>query len=80
MPDDFEERHLNLLRNIEFAVVRVFRRHPEMTDWDVLKVYESLIKLYRAEATNYPTPVFSLNPLTQELFDFVKSMGERKGG
>lgn len=47
MVQDFE--YLDLLQNIESAVVSVYREQPDLTDFDVDKVYSTLIKQYRAE-------------------------------
>ena len=44
-----EEQHPDVLQNIEHAVAAQFRRHPEMTDYSVMRTYEALIDLYAAE-------------------------------
>jgi O6-methylguanine-DNA--protein-cysteine methyltransferase len=41
--DDFEEKYLDVLQNIEFGIVSVYREHPEMLDWDAFKAVEALI-------------------------------------
>lgn len=30
----FEKRYEDVLQNIEFGIIRVFRDNPEMTDWE----------------------------------------------
>lgn len=46
---EFEEKYLDVLQNIEFGIVSVYRQHPEMLDWDALKAIETLIHEYHAE-------------------------------
>jgi hypothetical protein len=46
----FEERYMDVLQNLEFGIVQVARRHPEMTDWEALTAVELLMQVYRAEA------------------------------
>ena len=39
-----EEEHPDVLQSIEFAVIDVCRRNPDLVDFDVERVYEALIK------------------------------------
>jgi len=76
----FEERYEDVLQNIEFGIVRVYRDHPEMTDWDALAAIEALTRTYQAEAKGrQPTPP-SLAPLAQEIYDSVEPMCEWRMG
>ncbi len=47
-----EEEHLDVLQNIETVIVIIYRKHPEMTDYDVDKVYAVLISNYRNGITD----------------------------
>lgn len=38
-----EEERQDVLQNIEFAVARLYRLNPAMTDYAVLRTYESLV-------------------------------------
>lgn len=71
---DFEEKYLDVLQNIEFGIVSVYRLHPEMVDWDALKAIETLIREYHAEITNHPVPALVLKPFALEVHDSVKAM------
>lgn len=77
---DFEEKYLDVLQNIEFGIVSVYRQHAEMVDWDALKAIETLIREYQAELTNHPVPAVDLKPLAQEVHDSVKAMCELRLG
>ncbi len=43
-----EEAYLDVLQNLEFTIVQLYRQHPEMTDWDVERAMEELIRYYQA--------------------------------
>jgi hypothetical protein len=81
MPEgDFEEKYLDVLQNIEANIVSVYREHPEMVDWDALKIIETLIREYQAEQTDHPVPDVDLKPLPQEVYVAVKAMCEWRLG
>ena len=68
------EKHADTLQNIEFEVIQVYKKHPELSDWNVDNVYEGLQRVYRAESGQRPAPVLKLSPLEQELYESVKAM------
>ena len=76
MPNEFEEKYMGVLQNIEFGIVRIFYEHSELMDWDVLQTLDALVKKYKAEEANRPEPAISLNDLRQELIDSVKVLCE----
>ncbi len=80
MAEKFEEQYQDALQNIEFALVQVYRAHPEMTDWDARDAMEALIRTYQAEARGHAMPVLKLKPLAQESYDSVKAMCEWRLG
>ena len=79
-PEEFEEKYLDVLQNIEAGIVSVYRQHPELVDWDALKAIEALIREYQAEQANRSTPEVDLKPLPQEVHDSVKAMCEWRLG
>jgi hypothetical protein len=76
----FEERYEDVLQNIEFGIVRVYHDHPEMTDWEALSAVEALIRVYNAESKGRETRPPSLDPLSEEVYDFVERMCEWRLG
>jgi len=76
----FEQRYEDVLQNIEFGIVQVYRNHPEMTDWEALTAIEALLGTYRAEARGRQATPPSLNPLAEEVYDFVETMCEWRLG
>lgn len=80
MGTEFEDKYLDVLQNIESGIVSVFRKHPEMTDWDAQNAVEGLVRTYQAEGRQRRAPVLRLAPLAQETFDAVRVMCEWRLG
>jgi len=76
----FEERYEDVLQNIEFGIVSVYRDHPEMSDWEALSAVEALIRTYRAEAKDRQAGPPSLDPLTEEVYRSVERLCEWRLG
>ena len=80
MADKFEEKYLDVLENIEFALVQVYHAHEEMTDWDAREAVNALIRTYKAEMRGRNAPSLRLNEFAQEAYDGVKAMCEWRLG
>lgn len=80
MSDNFENRYQDVLQNIEFAIVSVYREHAELADSNVDRSLEGLIRSYAAEATGKPTPTLKLNELDQLVFERTRQMCEWRLG
>jgi len=82
MPDNqrFEDKYLDVLQNIEFGIVRVYRERPELTDWDALDAIEALIRHYTAEMQGKPHPPARLSGLPKLVFESVEAMCEWRLG
>jgi hypothetical protein len=76
----FEDTYLDVLQNIEFGIVRVYRERPELTDWDALDAIEALIRGYTAESRGRSRPNIRLSDLSQLVFDSVEAMCEWRLG
>jgi hypothetical protein len=76
----FEEKYLDVLQNIEFGIVNVYRQQPELTDWDAMDAVEALLRHYTAEARNRTPPTARLSELSQPVFDSLKAMCEWRLG
>ena len=74
MPDPFEEKYLDVLHNIETALVHTYDEHKEMTDWEARDAIHALMRAYKAETRGRIAPTMSLNPRAQEAFTNVKMM------
>lgn len=69
-----EETHLDVLQNIEFAIVSVYREQIQLRDYDVMRALDALIDVYRAENRGHtpkevqlPEPELSIFQRTKEL-------------
>jgi len=75
-----EDEFFDVLHNIESGIMSVFGEHPELTDWEVQRAFEGLIRTYRAEETDHPAPALTMNPLAQTVFERVHLMCEFRLG
>jgi len=75
-----EEEYLDVLQNIEFGIVSVYRQDPALLDYDVLDAIEALTRHYRAEEGHCNPPPLRLSERGQRVFDFVKMMCEWRLG
>lgn len=80
MSDEFFERYGDVLQNIEFAIVSVYRERPELADSNVDRVLENLVRIYTAESRQRPVPNVKLNELDTPCFDRVREMCEWRLG
>lgn len=76
----FEERYEDVLQNIEFGIIQVYRNHPEMTDWQALDAIEALLRKYQAETKGRQAGPPSLDPLAEQAYDMVETMCEWRMG
>ena len=75
-----EQEHLDVLQNLEFAVVEVWRAHPEMTDYSAQRAYEAARQFYRAELRGNPPTPTALAGLDATAFEALKTMCEFRLG
>ncbi len=75
-----EEEYLDVLQNIEFAIVSTYRDHREMTDAHVLWVLEAVIGSYRAELAGRTPEEFSASPAEVDLYRAIRNMCEWRLG
>ncbi len=75
-----EDDYLDVLQNIEFAIVSVFRKRPELVDYDVDVVLTALVKGYQAEQRQREKPALHLNELRQEVYNSVEAVCEFRLG
>jgi hypothetical protein len=75
-----EEEYVDVLQNIEFAVVSTYRKHPELVDHDVERVLEAAMDCYKAEKIGRAPREVSLSPAESKLLDAVRGMCEWRLG
>ena len=75
-----EEEYQDVLQNIEFGIVSVYRQDPALLDYDVLDALEALIRHYTAEEGGRNPPPLRLAERAQRVFDSAKNMCEWRLG
>jgi hypothetical protein len=74
MAESFEDRYLDVLQNIEAAIVDTYREYPELEDRNVRNVVDALIRSYEVEARGYSLPAPKFSSPTKELYEDVRSV------
>lgn len=77
---DFEDKYLDVLQNIEHAIVSTYDDNPGLTDSSVMLSIESIIDTYRAENIGRDPRNFMLSDIEQVLFGKIKEVCEWRLG
>ncbi|HWH70932.1 MAG TPA: hypothetical protein VNT26_16200 [Candidatus Sulfotelmatobacter sp.] len=64
----------DVLQNIEFVVIQVWREHPEMTNYSVMRAYDAAIAYYHALARKQTPKPVNLTGLDVTVFALVKEV------
>ena len=76
----FEDKYLDVLQNIEMAIVSVYREHHDLLHYDVDKVLNLLWTEYRNEQQGRTTSTAKLGERPQMVYDRVKESCEWRLG
>jgi hypothetical protein len=74
MAESFEDRYMDVLQNIESAIVDTYREYPELNDRNVRDVIDFLIRSYEVEARGHSLPAPKFSSPTKELYEDVRSV------
>jgi hypothetical protein len=74
------EDYQDVLQNLEFSVISLYRRNPEMTDHVALRAYEAAYERYRAEQRGHAPKPRGLTGLDAETCDAICAMCEWRLG
>lgn len=66
-----EDQYFDILQNIEAMIVKMYHQYPDLTDYDVDKAIEALIRTYRGEASGKPETL-PRGEFAQAVYDTVK--------
>lgn len=75
-----EDELLDVLQNIEFAIVSVYREHDDLRDTTVMRSLDALISLYRAESRGHHPKEQRLSDNEKLIFDHVRDICEFRLG
>ncbi len=65
--------NLDVLQNLEFSVVQIWRANREMSDYAALHAYDAAYQLYRAESRGHAPKPHTLTGLEATVFEAVKA-------
>jgi hypothetical protein len=75
-----EDVHLDVLQNIEFAIVSVYRKQHDLRDVEVIRALDALIDVYRAESRGHTPKDISLTGPEDMVFQQTKEICEFRLG
>lgn len=75
-----EDKYLDVLQNLEFGIILVYRKDRKLLDYDALEAVDGLVRIYAAEERGYTPPSLKLSQRAQRVFDSVKAMCEWRLG
>jgi len=76
----FETKYFDVLQNIEFGIVRVYRQHNDLIDSDVEQALSGLIREYKATQFGKSFDPSKFAPLVREVYDSTRMMCEWRLG
>lgn len=77
---NWSENDLVVLEDLETTVARIWRAHPEMSDYVAQRAYEAAFQFYRAEFRGHTPKPPSLGGLDGTTFDAIKAVCEFRLG
>ncbi len=72
--DAWIDEHIDLLQNIEGTIAALYRKDPELEDWDVSEAISALIQKYNAEARGRTFSKPRLTERSAQLFDLLSGV------
>lgn len=76
-----EEEYQDILQNMEFAIIQIYRQHADLIDAEVLTAIEALARLYSAQAQGKTLSARPIKGLSNQVMEAVQAMCQwRMGG
>ena len=76
----FDEKNLDVLQNIEFAIIEVYRADSSLLDIDAKDAVDALVRHYHAEEERHTPPAVKLGERAQRVFRSVQTICEWRLG
>lgn len=76
----FEDQYLDVLQNIEYAILSIYRENPNLLDYEVDKALNILWTEYHNEQRGKAMPAYQLGTNAQMVYTRVHSMCEWRLG
>jgi hypothetical protein len=81
MLTEFEDQYLDVLQNIEWALLSLVKERPELSDHDMLCIIEQALTYYKSQQRgNLVIAQSKLTDIRQEIFERILSMCEWRLG
>ena len=80
MPEKFEEKYEDVLQNIEFGIVEVYRADRSLLDIDAKGAIDALVRYYHAEQVQHTPPAMTLGERAERVFRSVQGVCEWRLG
>lgn len=71
-----DDQNLDVLQNIEFCIVDVYRADKSLTDFDAKDAIDALVRYYHAEEQEHRPPSIALGDRARIVFDAVQKSCE----
>jgi hypothetical protein len=78
--NSFGEKNLDVLQNIEFGIIQVYRADPSLLDADAKEAMDALVRHYHAEEDQHTPPRVNLSERAQRVFLSAQKMCEWRLG
>ena len=72
----FEEEHQAILRDLEAGIVEIYKNNPELTDHNVDKALQLLIRSYEADVKGKRHPVMKFSTLEKLIYQRLLNTSE----
>ena len=76
----WHEENLDVLQNLEFTVVEVWRAHPEMSDYSAQRAYDAAFKYYKDQLRGHTAKPPVLKGLDATAYEALAEMCEIRLG
>jgi hypothetical protein len=73
---EIREEKLDVLQNIEFGIIEVYRADKSLLDFDVKDAMDALVRHYHAEEERRTPPVMRLGDRARRMFSSVQPVCE----
>jgi hypothetical protein len=80
MHDEVVDRFMDVLQNIEVAILSVYASQPDLLDLDVIDAFDALVRTYAAEQDSRVPPKLRLSERAALVLDAVRRMCEWRLG
>ena len=72
----WHEENLDVLQNLEFTIVEVWRAHPEMADYAAQRAYEAAFQYYKDQQRGHTPKAPTLKGLDATAYEALAEMCE----